>query len=152
MTTIQRLDDVFDSIVSDHKQLRGRYQNSFDEVDLSKVMVDQYPLLYAQVVSATIDKQEVEYEYELVIASIMMEKQVPTLNDIYNETQLILSDVIAMLHLQADILPEDERFSIDFPINAQPFTGRFSNLLAGWGAQVTIRVPLPVNLCDAPVQ
>jgi hypothetical protein len=148
MTTIQKLDGVFDTIVTDHKQLNGRYRNSVDEVDFEKVTVDKYPLLYAQVTGATIYANEVEYEYEVVVASIVMEKQEDTLNDVYNETCLILQDVIAMLHMGVDILPE--RIVIDLPISSQPFNGRFTNLLAGWGAQVNIRVPSPVNLCHAP--
>jgi len=150
MVTITNIDAVFDNIVTYHKQLRGRYDNSVDEVDLEKVTIDKYPLLYAQVTSSLIGQNEVELEYEVVVASLLMEKQTPTLNDVYNETHLILQDVIALLHLEANALPVDERFVIDLPVNSQPFTGRFSNLLAGWGAQVTIRVPMGINLCDAP--
>ena len=152
MVTITKIDEVFDNIVSTHKQLRGRYQNSADEVDLDKVTIDKYPLLYAQMVSSTISESEVELEYEVVVATLLMERQTSTVNDVYNETHLILLDVIALLHLEANALDSGERFVVDFPINAQPFTGRFSNLLAGFGCQINIRVPLSVNLCDAPYE
>ncbi len=149
MQTIKKIDEVFQNIVDNHKQLNSLQRHSFDEMDINKVNVTDYPILYAQVTSSTIEGNEIEFEYEVVVASIVLESQLSTINDVYNQTHIILQDVIAFLHMEADALPEDERFVIDLPINTEPFTGRFTNLLTGWGCTISIRVPLALNLCEA---
>ena len=55
MNTLSAIDDVFADIVSSHVQLKSIQKHSFDEVDMDKVTLEEYPLLYAQVTSSTVD-------------------------------------------------------------------------------------------------
>ena len=78
--------------------------------------------------------------------------QTETLTDVYAETMLILSDVIAMFELAmstANNNVTDDRWAFEMPISTQPYSSRFDNLLTGWSCQFVLRVPNAVNLCDA---
>ncbi len=41
---------------------------------------------------------------------------------------------------------------LNMPINAEPFTVRFSNMLTGWSASFTMQVNNPNSLCNAPIE
>ena len=89
MNTLSAIDDVFADIVSSHVQLKSIQKHSFDEVDMDKVTLEEYPLLYAQVTSSTVDTGFVEFDYELVVADLVMERQHDTIQDVLNETHML---------------------------------------------------------------
>ena len=41
---------------------------------------------------------------------------------------------------------------LNMPINAEPFTVRFSNMLTGWNATFTMQVNNANSLCNAPIE
>ena len=41
---------------------------------------------------------------------------------------------------------------LELPINTEPFTARFANVLTGWSATMSIQVNNANNLCDAPIE
>jgi hypothetical protein len=41
---------------------------------------------------------------------------------------------------------------LNMPINAEPFTVRFANMLTGWNATFTMQVNNANSLCNAPIE
>lgn len=151
MNTLSAIDDVFADIVSSHVQLKSIQKHSFDEVDMDKVTLEEYPLLYAQVTSSTVDTGFVEFDYELVVADLVMERQHDTIQDVLNETHMIMQDVLAHLINSVHSLSDsNEEWVTVTPFTCSPFFARFSNMLTGWSTTVTIRTPQNSNLCDVP--
>ena len=41
---------------------------------------------------------------------------------------------------------------LETPIDIEPFTVRFANMLTGWSATLSLEVNNPNSLCDAPIE
>ena len=80
--------------------------------------------------------------------------------DTFSENLQILNDVINEFkqNLYYTDTATNKRLSwvdaeviLQMPINAEPFTARFNNLLTGWSAQLNIQVNNKNNLCITPI-
>jgi len=151
MNTLTAIDEVFTNIVDNHLQLKSIYRHTFDELDIDKVTLGEYPLLYAQVTSSSVNTGYVEFDYELVVADLVYERQTDSINDILNETHMIMQDVLAHLINAVNALSRSNpEWTTDMPVVCDPFYARFNNSLTGWSTTVTIRTPQNSNLCDVP--
>ena len=153
MQTIKDINDVFETIVERHKVLQSFYTISTKEIDIDKLEVNKYPLLYANCSSARIDKQTMEFTYDVIVGDLVIEEtQQDDLVQVYNETLHILQDVVAQFELSVSKVAtahSNPEWTFELPVNCQPYTSRFDNLLTGWSTSFVIRVPHAVNLCDA---
>lgn len=150
MNTINRINAIFEELANDHAVLKGFYTHRVDELDADKVTLDKYPLLYCQVTNAMIHESFVEYDYELIVADYVNEEHEQNLTRVYNDTLILMQDIVAQFVFSAVAIKNPIVSSVDTPINCDPFTARFSNLLTGWSTTLTIRTPLPLTLCDIP--
>jgi len=73
--------------------------------------------------------------------------------------QDIISEFRQNLAVQTSGSDSGKKFSyipgevvLNLPINAEPFTVRFANMLTGWSASFTMQVNNPNSLCDAPIE
>ena len=64
-----------------------------------------------------------------------------------------MQDVIYEFHqnLHTDLSWVDSEVVLNLPINAEPFTARFDNLLTGWSATLSMQVNNANNLCLSPI-
>ena len=90
MQTVVDINNTFQDIVTAHEQLKSFHTFSLDELDMEKLDVDKYPLLYAQCSSAELDGGVTTFTYEVIVADLVIEKQQELLTQIYAETFLIL--------------------------------------------------------------
>ena len=95
MQTVIDINNTFKNIVTEHLQLKSFYTFSLERLDMEKLDVDKYPLLYAQCSSAELDASVTVFTYEIIVADLCIEKQDDLLTQIYAETFLILQDVAA---------------------------------------------------------
>ena len=154
MDTVVDVNNIFKEIVTKHIQLQKFYTFSLDEIDIDKITIDLFPLLYAQVTNMQIDNGVTVFTYEVIVADLTIEKQTDLLTQVYAETALIMQDVIAQFVLSMNSMSildsNTQHWGFTTPISCDPFTARFSNLLTGWQASFEIRVPNAINLCIAP--
>ena len=152
MWTIVDINNVFKKKVAEHDQLKSFHTSGLDTLDVDKLTVTDYPLLYAQVTDADLSSGFTTFTFEVLVGDLVIEDQHPTLTEVYSETFLIMQDVAAKLWFNVydgnDTV--DSSWAFDLPITCQPFTARFTNLLTGWSASFDIKLPNPINLCDAP--
>lgn len=152
MQTTKDIDNVFRTIVERHKVLQSYYTISTKDIDIDKLTVDKYPLLYANCTNARIDSSYLEFTYEVIVGDLVIEAVEDELVDIYNETLHLLQDVVAQFHLSVSNVAKahsNADWTFSLPVSCTPYTSRFDNLLTGWSTSFTIKVPNPVNLCDA---
>jgi hypothetical protein len=72
--------------------------------------------------------------------------------DTFSENLSILQDVINEFKQNLNVKSwVDDQVVLQTPINAEPFTARFNNLLTGWSASISIDVNNANNLCIVPV-
>lgn len=151
MQTVSDINDVFESIADNHEQLKSFYTHSIDEVDIDKLTIDKFPLLYAQVTEANILGTHTEYTYEVFVATVVFEVQHDFVTQVYTDTFGIMQDVIAAFHLaQSNVnnfVPAE--WSFEMPVACEPFAARMTNSLTGWSASFTIKLPSSTNLCNA---
>tara|TARA_Y100000401_G_C8298979_1_gene212954 strand:+ start:171 stop:644 length:474 start_codon:yes stop_codon:yes gene_type:complete len=156
MQTVVDVNNIFEGIVSNHKQLRQFYTFSLDEIDIDKIDVNLFPLLYAQCTGASIDGGVTVFTYEVIVADLVIEKQSDYLTQVYAETLLIMQDVIAQFVLNMNSLSllnakvPNSVWGFETPLACDPFTARFDNMLTGWSTSFEIRVPNAIDLCIAP--
>lgn len=152
MWTIVDINNVFAQIVAEHDQLKSFHTSGLDTLDVDKLTVTDYPLLYAQVTDADLNSGFTTFTFEVLVGDLVIEDQHPTLTEVYSETFLIMQDVAAKLwfNVYDGNTTVDSSWAFDLPITCQPFTARFTNLLTGWSASFDIKLPNPINLCDAP--
>jgi len=152
MYTVKDINEVFQGIVTNHLQLKSFYTNTEKELDINKITVNLFPLLYAQVTGAEVNDGFTTYTYEVNVADLLIEEQTDTIIDVYQNTFLIMQDIIALFRLdQSNAFPNvgNQSWGIDVPIRCTPFTSQYDNLLTGWSCEFSIRVPNPLNLCVA---
>jgi len=149
MRTVSDIKKAFEGIVERHQQLKKFYTNSIEEMDVDKMDVVDFPLLYAQVSGADIGVGYTEFSYQVIVADLVIQDQLPTLDMVYTDTLLIMQDVIAALY-NTDYSAVDIQIGISMPAQCTPFTASYNNLLTGWDVSLSIRVPNALELCDAP--
>lgn len=152
MQTVKDVTDTFEQIATDHKQINAFKTSTLDEVVVGKLGVTDYPILYAQCTSATIGKGTTELDFEIIIASYLVEEKLDYVNDVYAQLLLVFQDVIAAFSL-SNSRPAgevDETWGISLPVSCEPFTARFPDILTGWSATLSITIPNALDLCDAP--
>ena len=154
MQTVVDINNTFKAIVAAHDQLKSFHTFSLDELDMAKLDVDKYPLLYAQVSSAELDGGVTVFTYEIIVADMVIEKQQELLTQVYAEMFLILQDVAAKFRfaMYDGNTTVDDRWNFELPLLCDPFTARFDNLLTGWSTSFDIRLPNVIDLCDAPFE
>ena len=154
MQTVVDINNTLKNIVTEHEQLKSFHTFSLDELDMDKLDVDKYPLLYAQVSSAELNGGVTVFTYEIIVADLVIEKQEELLTQVYAETFLILQDVAAKFRfaMYDGNTTVDDRWNFELPLLCDPFTARFDNLLTGWSTSFDIRLPNVIDLCDAPFE
>ena len=66
MQTVKDIDKVFRDIVDAHLVLQSFHTISTQELDIDKLTVDRYPLLYASCTSVRVDASSLEFSYEVI--------------------------------------------------------------------------------------
>ncbi len=152
MQTITDINNMLKAIVEDHAVLKSFQTFTIDTLDMQKLNVTDYPLLYGQCTGAQINGGDTVLTYEIIVGDLVIEQQQDHITEIYSETLLLLQDVASqfVFNMNVGSLVEGNNWSFLLPLNCQPFTARFDNSLTGWSTQFDIKLPNPINLCEAP--
>jgi hypothetical protein len=151
MQTIQDINNALQNIVDNHDQLKSFHTYTIDTLDMEKLNVTDYPLLYGQCTGAIMEGGATVFTFEIIVGDLVIEKQQEVMTEVYTETYLILQDVVSQFVFNVSQSSEiSNTWSFELPLNCTPFTARFDNLLTGWSTQFDIKLPTPLNLCIAP--
>ena len=174
MITFRNIIQTFDIIANKHLEINSFHSGFMDEVDIDKLGAEDYILLYCEPGTATIDTGTLVYTFTIYVLDMINDKEggLDAVNsnsnseerlgrvDTFSENLQILNDVINEFkqNLYYTDTATNKRLSwvdaeviLQMPINAEPFTARFNNLLTGWSAQLNIQVNNKNNLCITPI-
>jgi hypothetical protein len=148
--TYRQMIETFETIATKHYVLQSFKTGSLNDVDIEKMDLQNFPLLYVEPNPVDVDAQTITYSFDVIVADRIQE-DLADQTDAYSETLLIMKDVIA--NFRQAVKTEswaDQRTDIEMPINLTPFTSRFANMLTGWGGSFRIVCQNENNLCDVP--
>ena len=159
MITFRNVVGFFETIAEKHLQINSFHSGFMDEVDINKLGATDYVILYAEPGNATINTGVLTYTFTIYVLDMINDEVGDAPNkerlgrvDTYSENLSILQDVINEFkqNLYSTSWVDDEVL-LTLPINAEPFTARFNNLLTGWSASISLEVNNANNLCIVPI-
>ena len=159
MITFRNVVGYLETIATKHYEINSFHSGFMDEVDINKLGATDYVILYAEPGTATIDTGTLVYTFTIYVLDMINDELGDAPNnerlgrvDTFSENLQILQDVINEFkqNLYSTSWVNDD-IILQTPINAEPFTARFNNLLTGWSAQLSIQVSNSNNLCIVPI-
>jgi hypothetical protein len=91
-----------------------------------------------------------EYKFTFITSDII-QRDLSNQNDVLSDTLQIMDDILGQFRLSVteSLGNFNELFYLDTPITCTPFLEKYDDLLGGWTADVTIKVMIPLDRCDA---
>ena len=162
MITYKNFIDDFKTVATNHFLINSFHSGMLDEVDINKLDQADFPILYVEPGNTNIDKGVMTYTFTVFTMNLIKE-DLSNRENVWSEMLQIMQDVIAEfrqnLAVQTSGGDSGKKFSyipnevvLNLPINAEPFTVRFANMLTGWSATFTMQVNNPNSLCNAPIE
>ena len=161
MITFRNVVGYLETIAQNHYMINSFHSGMMDEVDINKLGVTDYIILYAEPGTVVVDRGVLTYSFSIYVMDMINDQELGDAPnnqrvgrvDTYSETLQIIQDVINEFHqnLHPDLSWVDEDVVLELPINAEPFTARFDNTLTGWTATLNVQVPNKNNLCISPI-
>jgi len=160
MITFRNVVGYLETIADKHYMINSFHSGFMDEVDINKLGATDYVILYAEPGTAVIDKGVLTYNFTIYVLDMINEELGDSPNkerlgrvDKLSENLQVMQDVINEFHqnLHPDLSWVDSEVVLNLPINAEPFTARFDNLLTGWSATISMQVNNKNNLCISPI-
>jgi hypothetical protein len=162
MITFKNIVDDFNDIATNHHLINSFHSGFLDEVDINKLDKADFPILYIEPGTTTIDKGELTYSFTAFVITPILE-DLSNRNDVWTNTLLIMQDIIADFRQNLAVQPSgddsgkkysyaDGQMVLNMPISTDPFTARFANILTGWSAGFSIQVNNTNDLCNAPIE
>jgi len=179
MRTFRQIIDTFDTLANKHYEINSFHSGFLDEVDINKMGLEDYPILYVEPATSTIDTGTLVYTFNVFVMDMISNELGDTETtrgtnqkdvrlgrlDSFSELLQVLHDIIndfkQNLHLSNPATPKYTSWTGDLggteiilqtPINIEPFTARFDNELTGWNATINLQVDNTNNRCDAPIE
>ena len=161
MVTFSNIIKTFNNVADNHYVINSFHSGFLDEVDINKMDLQDFPILYCEPGSATIEQGVLTYSVTLFVLDVLKE-DLTNRNDVWTNTLEITQDIIADFKQNMSIQTSgsdsgkkisyaDNEVVIEMPINSDPFTARFANILSGWSSTISLQVNNTNNLCNAPI-
>jgi hypothetical protein len=109
-----------------------------------------YPYFYVVPQDVTQKFGFMEYKFTFITSDII-QRDLSNQNDVLSDTLQIMDDILGQFRLSVteSLGNFNELFYLDTPITCTPFLEKYDDLLGGWTADVTIKVMIPLDRCDA---
>ncbi len=158
MITFRNVIGFFETIADKHSEIHSFHSGFMDEVDINKLGVNDYVILYAEPGTATVGKGAMTYTFTVYVLDMISDVIGDAPNDerlsrtdTLSENLQILNDVINEFHQNlSSVSWVADEVVLDLPISCEPFTAKFDNLLTGWSATLSMQVNNKNNLCIMP--
>ena len=159
MITFRNVVGYLETIAEKHYMINSFHSGFLDEVDVNKLGATDYVILYAEPGTAVIDKGVLTYNFTIYVLDMINDE----VGDAPNKERLGRLDTLSEnLQIMQDVINEfqhslystswvDGEVVLNLPINAEPFTARFNNLLTGWSSTISMQVNNQNNLCIVPI-
>lgn len=162
MITYKNIIDDFSTIATNHFQINSFHSGLLDEVDIDKMDQSNFPILYVEPGTTTADTGILTYNFNVFVMNKIKE-DLSNREEVWSEMLQIMQDIIAEfkqnLSLQRTGGDSGKKYSyvpgevvLQTPINIDPFSVKFANMLTGWSSTLSLEVNNPNSLCNAPIE
>jgi hypothetical protein len=152
--------DDFRTLSEYHKQINsfgfGQQEDlSFwtemrDKVENTHFNSPIFPLLY--VIPNEVEQKFgfMQYNFTLIVMDIV-ERDLTNQIDVLSDTNQIMDDIISQFRLSVtnSLGNFNEKYTLQNPVICIPFIEQYTDLTAGWSAQISVEVMNSLNRCDA---
>ena len=149
MRTVNHIIDELGTIALDHHFIRSFKEGEMSEVDIQKLAGDKYPICYADISGATIERGVLIYSLDVLVMDMVLPGQTDA-QEQYSDTLRTLIDIVSnyaqVLSAESDV---NRDVRIEMPVDCEPFTARFDNLLTGCVGTVRLQTSNTLDLCAA---
>tara|TARA_R100001594_G_scaffold42059_1_gene74110 strand:- start:8273 stop:8785 length:513 start_codon:yes stop_codon:yes gene_type:complete len=162
MVTFNNIISIFNNIATNHYLINSFHSGFLDEVDINKLDLSDFPILYCEPGTATIEQGVLTYSTTIFVLDLLKE-DLTNRNTVWTNTLQITQDIISEfkqnLSIQTSGSDSGKKISwvdgevvLETPITCDPFTARFANILTGWNSTLSIQVNNTNDLCNAPIE
>ena len=152
MTQVYDLLDKIKDELRDNKHMNTVTFGDITQVDLNKT--DIFPLTHLNISNVVIDSQFMTFTLQVLCADIVDYSKEESTPDIFYGTdnlQDILNTQLQVINLIYSKLTRGslrvDKLQVDDTISCQPFKERFENELAGWEAEINIKMVNDISIC-----
>jgi len=143
-TTLNQIINQLEAVQQSHAQLNGF---GFGEVFELSTQQENYPLLWANVLTSNISEKTLTLNFGIMILDIVSDDS-RNERDTMSDTLSISQDVIAMLENPTN----DDNFLIGDSVTLEPLFEAFPDKVNGWLMTLSFELPFEANRCQIPIK
>jgi hypothetical protein len=143
-TTLNQIINQLEAVQESHAQLNGF---GFGEVFELSTQQENYPLLWANVLTSNISEKTLTLNFGIMILDIVSDDS-RNERDTMSDTLSISQDVIAMLENPTN----DDSFLVGDSVTLEPLFEAFPNKVNGWLMTLSFELPFEANRCQVPLK
>ena len=143
-TTLNQIINQLQAVQESHAQLNGF---GFGEVFELSTQQENYPLMWANVLTSNISEKTLTLNFGIMILDIVSDDS-RNERDTLSDTLSISQDVIALLENPLN----DDSFLVGDSITLEPLFEVFPDKVNGWLMTVAFELPFEANRCQVPLK
>ena len=143
-TTLNQIINQLQAVQESHAQLNGF---GFGEVFELSTQQENYPLMWANVLTSNISEKTLTLNFGIMILDIVSDDS-RNERDTLSDTLSISQDVIALL----DNPINDDRFLLGDSVTLEPLFEVFPDKVNGWLITLAFELPFEANRCQVPLK
>jgi hypothetical protein len=143
-TTLNQIINQLEAVQQSHAQLNGF---GFGEVFELSTQQENYPLLWANVLTSNISEKTLTLNFGIMILDIVSDDS-RNERDTMSDTLSISQDVIAMLENPLN----DDSFLVGDSVTLEPLFEAFPDKVNGWLMTLSFELPFEANRCQVPIK
>jgi hypothetical protein len=143
-TTLNQVINQLEAVQQSHAQLNGF---GFGEVFDLSTQQENYPLMWANVLTSNITEKTLTLNFGIMILDIVSD-DARNERDTLSDTLSISQDVIAMLENPTN----EDSFLIGESVTLEPLFEVFPDKVNGWLITVSFELPFESNRCQVPIK
>jgi hypothetical protein len=143
-TTLNQIINQLEAVQQSHAQLNGF---GFGEVFELSTQQENYPLLWANVLTSNISEKTLTLNFGIMILDIVSDDS-RNERDTMSDTLSISQDVIAMLENPTN----DDSFLVGDSVTLEPLFEAFPDKVNGWLITLSFELPFEANRCQVPLK
>ena len=143
-TTLNQIINQLQAVQESHAQLNGF---GFCEVFELSTQQENYPLMWANVLTSNISEKTLTLNFGIMILDIVSDDS-RNERDTLSDTLSISQDVIALLENPLN----DDSFLVGDSVTLEPLFEVFPDKVNGWLMTVAFELPFEANRCQVPLK
>jgi len=143
-TTLNQIINQLEAVQQSHAQLNGF---GFGEVFELSTQQENYPLMWANVLTSNISEKTLTLNFGIMILDIVSDDS-RNERDTMSDTLSISQDVIAMLENPTN----DDSFLVGDSVTLEPLFEAFPDKVNGWLMTLSFELPFEANRCQVPIK